>query len=510
MSTKITDRPVRFINNLTHTGDFSGEPFKLRGWQRDVILKLLGTLREDGTRQYRKGFLALPRKQGKTELAASIILYLLLGTGKTGQRIYSASGTRDQASLVFGAASTMIANDPTLSKYCRIYKAYRKIECPELDSTYEALSSDAPTKHGLGPSAVIFDEVHVLPDRELHDVLTTGFAARREPLTLYITTAGWDRHSLCWELWKYAENVRDGLVDDPRFLPVLYQADPEDDWRDENVWRKAMPALGDFCSLEFIREECKRAENFPSYENTFRQLYLNQWTEQAVRWLSLASWDNLSHPLDIGDYAGRECYAALDLAAIYDLSALALLFPRQGEGIDLLFRFWAPKEGVRDRERNDNVPYTAWNRAGDISLTDGETVDYDRILDDIMDISKLVKIKAFGADPWNFEAMGQKLMSNRLNVLKIPQSFASLSAPSKEFERMIVDGKLRHDGNQVMRWCVQNVAIDRDNNENIRPSKKKSNERIDGVMAAVMSVALNMTQPKPKASIYESRGVFSL
>ena len=217
------DRAVQFINNLTHTGDFGGEPFRLRPWQEKPTREIFGTIRPDGLRQYRRVFMALPRKQGKTELTAAYLLFLLMGTGKTSQTIYSASGDKAQASLIFRAAAQMIRNDSRLSKLCLVYDGYKRIEFKPAGNVYEALSSDAPLKHGLGPSAVLFDELHVLPDRELFRVLTTGFGARKEPLTLMITTAGWDRHSLCYEQWQYAERVRDGLVKDPTFYPVIWR-----------------------------------------------------------------------------------------------------------------------------------------------------------------------------------------------------------------------------------------------------------------------------------------------
>lgn len=494
------DRAVRFINNLTHTGDFSGEPFAMRPWQQQMVRDLFGTTRPDGSRQYRKAFWALPRKQGKTELTAAIALYLLLGQGKPSQAIYSASGDTDQASLIFNAACQMIRNDPELEAILVPYDGYKRIDYPAGNSFYKVLSSVAPNKHGLGPSAVLIDELHVV-DEELVNVLTTGFGARKDPLTLMITTAGWDKHSLCYDEWQYANRVRDGVVDDPAYQAVIYAADQEDDWKDEKTWHKAMPALGDFCSLEFIREECKKAIERPRYENTFRQLYLNQWTEQATRWLSLSAWDDCRHAPPIEERLGEPCWIGLDLASIYDLSACAIAF--EGDrGHDLYLRFWAPQEGVNRRERVDGVPYSAWSREQHICLTDGETVDYSRIEADILELAEKYSVQALAADPWNFEAMGQRMVAAGLNVLKYPQSTRNLSAPAKEFERQIVSALLRHDRNAVMRWNVQNVAVETDNNGNIRPSKKKSPERIDGVVAAIMAIGAATThldEPTPHA-----------
>lgn len=284
------ERSVRFFNNLTHTGDYSGEPFALRPWQESPIRRLFGDLLPDGRRRYRTTFWALPRKQGKTEIAAGGSLYLLMGQGRTNQRIYTASGDTDQAALIFDAACEMIAADPELESRTVVYPGKRWIEYPEGRSVLKVLSSVPKNKHGLGPTAVLIDELHIC-DEHLVNVLTTGFGARKDPLTWYITTAGWDRHSICYDEWQYAVNVLDGVVDDPTYLPVIFAADPEDDWADERTWHKAMPALGDFCSIEHIRNEFKKARERPRYENTFKQLYLNLWTEQAERWIPLDAWD---------------------------------------------------------------------------------------------------------------------------------------------------------------------------------------------------------------------------
>jgi phage terminase large subunit-like protein len=281
------ERAVRFFNNLTHTGDYAGEPFKLRPWQEAPIRQLFGTLRPDGTRQYRTTFWAFPRKQGKTEVVAGGGLYLMMGQGRPNQRIYTAAGDAKQASLIFKAACDMIRADPELEDRTVIYEGYKRIDFPAGDSSLEVLSSVPKSKHGLGPTGVLIDEMHCV-EEELVNVLTTGFGARRDPLTWYITTAGWNRHSICFDEWQYAIQVRDGIVDDPTYLPVIYAADPEDDWREEATWRKAMPALGDFCSIDFIRDECRKAIERPRFENTFRQLYLNQWcvTMHTMFWQS--------------------------------------------------------------------------------------------------------------------------------------------------------------------------------------------------------------------------------
>jgi len=497
------------VNRLTHTGDFAGQPFDLRTWQAEILRKVFGTIRPDGLRQYRKVFMALPRKQGKTELAAAVLLYLLLGTGKRDQRIYSASGDRAQASLIFRAAASMIRNDPTLDSLCHVYDGYKRIVYEPSDNTYEALSSEAYSKHGLGPSAVLFDEVHVLPDREFHDVLMTGYGARLEPLTLYITTAGYDRTSLCWEMWDHARKVRDKVVDDPKFLPILYEAAPEEDWRDEAVWRRVMPALGDFCSLEFIRDECLKAQHIPSYQNTFRQLYLNQWTEQATRWLSQERWAACG-TLDDTAFDGRPCYAGLDLGVTGDMSAMGLVFPNDLGGYDLTARFWVPEEGRwRDEPRNFEL-YRNWHDAGWLTFTPGQTIDQYQVERDIAEQNRRTPFRSLFAD----RAYAGLLLSRLLNdygmpVKGIAQGPLTLNEAMVRFEALMLDRKLRHDRNPVLGWNVANATMRKNTTGLMYLDKSLPTNRIDG-LAAIINAMVAAGAESAECPYTQERGVIAI
>lgn len=507
---KISDpgeRALAFINNLTHTGDFSGVPFELRPWQADPIRKLFGTIRADGLRRYKKAFIAWPRKQGKTEWAAAILLYLLFGTGLRGQRWYSASGDRAQASLVFGAAASMIRADPELDDRCLIYDGYKKIIYEPMDSTYEALSSDAPRKHGLCPSGVIFDEVHVLPDRKLHNVLTTGYAARKDPLTLYITTAGHDRTSLCYELWRYAEQVRDGVIDDPGFLPLIYAADPKDDWREEATWRKAMPALGDFCSLEFIQSECREAQGNPDLENRFKQLYLNIWTEQATRWLQTELWSQCPR-FDPVDNEGRECYGGLDLGIVGDMTAFARIFPNDDGTIDVTVKFWAPKQGKWRAEPRNKELYRNWEQLGHLTFTEGQDVDLDQVESDILELNEQTPIKLLVADRAYARQFLSRLFNNHgMNVEGISQGPVALNESMTKVESMLLEGQLRHDGNPVLAWNVANATVKRTSTGLMHLDKSGSTFRMDGLAAVIDAIAGWIADPNAGGSVYRERGV---
>jgi len=503
-STSSADLAVKLVNSLTHTGDFAGQPFKLRPWQEKIVRDIFqADPANRGRRKYRKAFLALPRKQGKTELAAAILLVLLLGSGRRGQHLYSASGDRAQASLIFRAAASMVRNNPSLARVCQVYDGYKRIIYEPADSFYEALSSDAPRKHGLGPSVVLFDEVHVLPNRELHDVLTTGFGARLDPLTIYITTAGWDRTSICWELWDYARKVRDGVIDDQRFLPILYEARQDADWTDEAVWREVMPALGDFCSLEFIREECKKAKEIPAYENTFRQLYLNQWTEQAQRWLSVERWQECGG-LDVLALADRECYAGLDLGVTGDMSALALVFPNDDGGYSVTARFWVPEDGRWQSEQRNHELYREWHRRGLLTFTPGEATDFDQVEHDILALHDQHPFIALFADRAYASHLLSRLFNNHgLNVKGITQGPVTLNEPMVKLESMILDRKIKHDDNPILAWNVSNANARRAPTGLMYLDKSKTTNRIDGLAALIDAIAA-ATANDAEQTVHES------
>jgi phage terminase large subunit-like protein len=284
-------RAIEILNKLTHTkGPFAGQPFNLRPWQVKIIRKLF-TTQKDGRRQYRTCLLMLPRKNGKSELCAALAIYFLLFDGEIGAEVYSAAADKDQAALVFNVAAQMIRNDAELLAQCEIIDSQKRIVHRRSGSFYRAISAEAYSKHGFNASVVIYDELHAAQTRELWDVLSTSQGARSQPLMMAITTAGYDRHSILWELYAHARKVAEHPALDPTFLPILFEAPSDADWTDEKVWRKANPALGDFRSFEEMRIACDRAQEIPAQENTFRRLYLNQWTEQAARWIALTAWD---------------------------------------------------------------------------------------------------------------------------------------------------------------------------------------------------------------------------
>jgi phage terminase large subunit-like protein len=481
--------PFTFINRLTHTkGKFAGQRFNLRPWQVRLI-KQLFKKRPDGRRQYRTCLLMVPRKNGKTTIAAAIALYGLLADGEAGAEVYSAAADRDQASLVFGIAAQMIRNDQALDEACYIVESQKRIVHASTGSVYRAVSADAYSKHGFNASMVIYDELHAAPDRRLYDVLSTSMGAREQPLLLVISTAGYDRHSILWELYQHAKKVQEKPAIDPSFLPILYEAPEGADWTKRRVWQKANPALGDFRSLEEMQTLAARAKEIPAQENNFRRLYLNQWTEQAARWIQMPAWDACqTPPVSRQALQKRRCYVGMDLSTTTDLTALVAVFPDE-LGFDVLAQFFVPKERILERSRRDHVPYDEWARQGVLTSTPGAVVDYDVLRQVLRQWAAEFSLQMVAFDPWNATDLVTRLQQqDGLPCVSMRQGFASLSAPTKSLEQAILSRRLRHDGHPVLRWNVSNVAVETDSAGNLRPNKNISTERIDGVVALIMAV----------------------
>ena len=348
-----------FAECLTHTtGEWRGQPFELLPWQVDVVRRLFGWKRtKDGTRKYRIAFIAIPRKAGKTTFAAGLALYMTFADGEPGAQVVNAAADREQARLCFDVARGMVEAEPEL--YSRSETFRNAITIPTTGTNYRVLSSDSHTKHGLNLHFIGADELHCWPGRDLWDTLITSTGARRQPLTVVTTTAGFDKQSLCFELWDYARKVRDGVIVDETFLPVLFEAEDDDDWKSPETWAKVHPGYGVTVSADYFEQECQKAINTPAYENTFKRLLLNMWTEQDSRWISVDSWDECQD--DLPELTGRECFGGLDLASVEDITALVLAFEVDGD-IALKPYFWIPEDTVQKRARKSRIPYDVWVR----------------------------------------------------------------------------------------------------------------------------------------------------
>jgi phage terminase large subunit-like protein len=509
------ERALKFIRLLKHTkAPWRGVPFNIQPFQERIIRDLFGTVKEDGSRQYRTVYIEVPRKNGKSELAAAIALYLLFGDGEGGAEIYGAAGDRDQASIVFNVAAEMVRQNDTLSKKCKVVGHSKRIVVHESASAYHAISAEAATKHGYNASGVIFDELHVQPNRELWDVLTTSGGTRRQPLVFAITTAGFDRNSICWELHEYAENVQKGIVEDPSFYAAIYSAPDDADWTDEEVWQKCNPGLGvptpphgAFRSLDEMREMCARAKHTPALQNNFRRLYLCQWTQQETRWMDIEAWDKTAGEVHSEDLVGEACYGGLDLASTSDIAAFVIVCPDTDGVLDILPFFWIPEDNLQKRILKDRVPYDRWIKDGFIKATPGNIIDYRIIRKDIGEIANKYIIREIGYDPWNATELVTNLTDDGFTMIPIRQGMASMAAPTAELMRMTLDRRIRHGVNPVLRWMANNMVVRQDENGNLKPDKGKSTEKIDGMVALIMGLDRATRNTR---SVYEDRGIISL
>lgn len=500
------NRVVKFIKGLKHSkGKWAGQPFDLMPWQEKIVRDLFGTVNKDGNRQYREAYIEIPKKNGKTETGAAIALYLLFGDGEKGAEIYSAAAEREQAALVYNAASPMVRRSKALTKRSKVLDSQKRIVYYGTDSFYRVLSADAKTKEGFNTHGAIIDELHVQPNRDLVDTLTTGTAAREQPLIIYITTAGYDRNSICWEKHTYAEKIIKGIIKDPTFYAVIYAADEGDDWEDEKVWFKANPALGVFRSLEQLRSEYKKAKEIPALQNTFKRYYLNIWTSQETRWIDIKKWNATAGMVIEDNLKGKDCYAGLDLASTSDIAALELVFPI-GKMYKVLSFFFIPKDNMVQRIKKDGVHYDVWEKEGFIFATEGNVIDYQFIEDFISECAKKFRIRQLAYDPWNATATAQRLQEKGMETVEVSQTIKNLNAPTKFLETLILSERIHHNANPVLKWMIDNVMIKTDHAGNIKPDKKKSTEKIDGVIALIMALNGAMLAGK-STSVYDRRGV---
>jgi phage terminase large subunit-like protein len=505
---------IEFIQMLHLTGDFYGQPFILMDWQHETLWDVYGTVRENGYRQYRYAYLEVPKKNGKTELVAAIGLYHLVCDGPSGQ-IYCCAAEKEQASLTYRAAKQMIEQEPELAGLLKIVDSKREIHNLQTGTVMKVLSAEAYSKHGINPTVVIFDELHAQPNRELWDVMTFGAgAARREPIWWVITTAGDDpdRHSIGWEIHEYARKVIEGEIEDPGWYAKIFCADEDDDIFDEDVWYKANPSLGRTIDIETVRQEAIGARNSESQEKLFRWLRLNQWISlKSTGWLPLTLWDNTVGKWGKDGLVGKKCYLGLDLASTTDLTAAALLFPPQ-DGFDewrVLFEGWIPEEKMNERVKRDKVPYDTWVKDGFLHATRGSMVDYDYVEARIKVLAKHYQVEYICTDPWNSRMLQQRLAKSGIDSIEVPQTISGMSPGMKELERLLRSGDMTHEKHPVARWCFGNVAVHIDGNENMKPMKNKSQDRIDLLVAWInaMNVAIRL---EDEGSVYEDRGLLLL
>ncbi len=513
-------RSIDFFELLHHSkGEWAGRVFDLEPWQQFILWNLFGWKRADGTRRYRTAHIEIGRKNGKTQLAAGIGIYMLVADREGGAEVYAGATKRDQAKILWDEAKRMVKKSPELDAL--IYSSRANLSIEATASKFEPLGADADTMDGLNVHCAIVDELHAHKSAELYEVLETSTGARRQPLMFSITTAGSDETSFCYEQHEYAEKVLSGVIEDDTFFSYIATLDENDAWDDPLLWIKANPNLDVSVKRTTIKEAVAAAKESPRKQNAVRRYRLNEWTRAETRFIDLARWD-----LGAGDLMpaeleeitkGRIGYGGLDLSTTTDISAFVAVFPPKPDDdlFDVVCRFWIPGEDIDARERRGRVPYQQWVDEGWITATDGDVIDYTLIRDQIIAFGEGRQLLQIAHDPYNAAVTVIELAEAGFDMVKFIQGALSFNYPTKEFEKLVLSKKLRHGMNPVLRWMVDNVTVATDARANIMPKKpehKMSHKKIDGVVALIMALdrALRNDGVVDTGSIYEERGVLVL
>jgi phage terminase large subunit-like protein len=405
----------------------------------------------------------------------------------------------------------MVEATPELKKRIQIWRGVSNLSIEARAQKLEPLGADSDTLDGLNIHGAVIDEVHAHKNRNMVDVIDTATGARRQPLLFEITTAGYDRQSVCWDHHTYSAKVLEGIIQDDTWFAYIACADDGDDWADPKTWAKANPNLGVSVHIDDLKRKCEKAKEMPSAQNAFRQKHLDEWTEQAERWISIDKWDDCKERRPDRELLGELCFGGLDLASTRDITALVLAFPDEGS-FDLLCRFWVPEEGMRERVKTDRVPYDVWQREGLLKTTPGNVTDYEFIREEIRQLAAKYEIREIAYDRWGATQLATQLQEDGAEMVEFGQGFASMAAPTKELERLMLEGSIRHGGNPIMRWMASNVAVKRDPSDNMKIDKSKSTEKVDGMVALAMAVGRAIVYLKEESteSVYESRDLLVL
>lgn len=504
---------VDFFPHLCHSkGEWAGQPFHLEPWQQFLVWSLFGWHKEETrTRRYRTAYLEIARKCGKSTLGAGVGNYLFRYDNEPGAEVYTAASVRDQARIVHSEAIRMVKSSPILFESG--IQVFRDNLCvPALASKFQPLGADADNVHGLNVHGAIVDELHAHKNRAMWDALDTATGSRRQAMILAITTAGYDRETICYKIHEYVQQILEGIIEDDSFFGLICTIEEEDDWQDESIWVKANPNLGVCVKWDDMRRLARQAKEMPGALNTFLRLRLNRWTQQHERWITMELWDSQPCAQAEKDLEKRLCFGGLDLSTTSDIAALVLAFPGP-TGIELVCRFWCPEAQLKKQSNRYRDRYREWAAAGHITLTPGNAIDYQLIRRDVNQLAQRFNIKSINIDRlYQGYQLSVELADDLSPTIINPmgQGFMSMAIPTAEFERYLLLRQIRHDRNPVMRWMIDNVSVQQNAAGSLKPDKTASKAKIDGVVAGIMAVDLVLREGKPRRSVYETRGMISV
>lgn len=505
------EKVCRFIELLPHTKGIWAAPrpgksnlIRLEPWQCFLIANIFGWKRRSGgTRRFREAYLEVPRKNGKSLLAAGIGLYMLAADGEPGAEVYSGATSERQSWEVFRPARLMALGRPELVTHYGLEINASTIAIPSNGSKFEPLIGKPGD--GASPSCAIVDEFHEHDSPSQYDTLITGMGAREQPLMLIITTAGDNLGGPCYDKRTSMTRILDGLVEDDEKFAVIYSIDEDDDWTSPEALVKANPNYGVSVGADFLQSRQREGMENARRAGVFKTKHLNIWLQARHAYFNMDRWERCRRDgLTLESLAGRRCRIALDLASKVDIAAMQFLFPLDGDRFALLGRYYLPEETVA-RAANDH--YRGWATSGHLMVTDGEIIDFDRIRDDVLEFARLFQVIDIGYDPFQATHLATQLMSHGLAMVEYGQTVKTMSEPMKTLDAWIVAQKIEHDGNPVMSWMMSNVVANEDAKDNVYPRKLRSEDKIDGPVAAIMTIGRHLAgEPAPTKSVYESRG----
>jgi phage terminase large subunit-like protein len=487
-----------FPRFLRHSkGQWAGQPFDILPWQRDdLIYPLFGWLRPDGSRRFRRVFIEIPKKNGKSTLASGIGLYMLCADGESGAEVYSVASDRDQAAIVHREATNMVEASEPLSAALKLNRSTHNIHYKSRQGFYRALAANPAAFQGLNIHCCIIDELHVWRGREGWDALRYGFRSRTQPLQFVITTAGDDDQSVCYSELERARRIIRGDLVDLSTLALVYEAQPSADWQDEATWAQANPSLGHTFTIESLREDAAAAKGRAAEEASFKRYTLNIWGKSANTWLSMDDWEANRREFSAADMMGRDCYMGLDLSRTRDMTAVALVFPWEEEGRTVfrqLVRFWMPEVAVGVYD--GRMPVQQWHADGWLDFIGDDYQPVEAAIVEAMDSFNVIGLAYDVMYARDFVETLEREYG--LNCIKFPQTVVNFAGPTAEYERLLAHNALHHNGNPVLTWQAGHVQVKTDGNANKRPIKPtpKDYRKIDGIVAGIMAVGLVMANP---------------
>lgn len=486
-----------FLKHIKGEWAKTGKHIELEPWQCFITANMFGwKLVKNNMRRFRTVYIEVPRKNAKTTMAAGWAGYLFFADGEQGAEIYSCATSRDQAKIVHGVFTAMVKKNAELRRRISVYKNNLSID--STFSKFEPLSSDFGSLDGLSTHGSICDEVHQWPQRGLWDVIETSTGSRAQSLQIAITTAGSDREGICYELHDYIVKVLNGSVKDESFFGIIYSIDEDDNWQDPKIWAKSNPNLGVSIYQDDMERKALKAAEIPAAQNNFLRKHLNVWTQQVTRWIDIDLWDaNHTREVDPEKLSRHICYGGIDLSSVQDLTCWVMLFPDKNNPdlFDLIMRCWCPESRLYDTKNRYRDQYQAWEKQGFLSVTDGNAIDYDFVRAAIVKDAQKYNIHSIGIDRlFQGYEFAMKLNEELGGSEKKPLVFAcgmgfmSMGGPCQELERRLLEKGVNHGGNPILKFMADSVAVSTDPAGNKKPSKDKSQGKIDGIVSILLAI----------------------